>query len=269
MNAVASTPVAVVTGGSSGIGLALAREFAVNGYDLVIVAEQASRLEAAADELRELEEDPDVRTITADLSSSEGVWNTWQQLREGGRQIDILAANAGIGVSGDFARETDLDAELALIQLNVTSQVHLIKLVAGDMVARGAGDILITSSIVGTMPGPYNAVYAASKAFLKSFGQAIRQELKDSDSNVNVTVLMPGATDTDFFERADMMDTKAGQSDAKQDPAEVAQAAYKALQKDSAHIIPGLKNKLATGATQLIPDESVAKISGSMFKPRH
>jgi short-subunit dehydrogenase len=169
----------------------------------------------------------------------------------------VLAANAGIGIGGDFARETDLRTELRLINLNVTSQVHLIKLIVRDMVQRGSGEILITSSIAGIMPGPLEAVYAASKAFLRSFGQATRNELQDT--GVNVTVLMPGPTDTDFFDRAHMTDTKAGQG-SKQDPAEVAREAFEALQDHKDHVVTGAKNKLMAGAAAMMSDSTRAKM---------
>lgn len=260
-------PVALVTGASSGIGYELARKFAESGFDVIMSAEEGERLRDAADKLRALPESPQVEAIQADLSTPQGVEKLHQEsLQAFQRPIDLLAANAGVGVHGEFATETDLQQELRLINLNVTSQVHLIKLVARDMIEAGSGDILITSSVAGVMPGPYMAVYAASKAFLRSFGQAIRYELKDK--GVNVTVLMPGPTDTDFFERAGMEDTIVAQG-PKQDPAEVAAAAFDALIDDSDHVVTGLKNKLQVGVAKVMPDTARAKAHAAQTKRGH
>lgn len=255
-------PLALITGASSGIGYELAHQFAGHGYDLLIVADNRARLDAAAASLSAMDEELSVDAIQADLSGADGVIKVYNAVKALGRPVDVLAANAGVGVGGDFA-ETDLDAEIALINLNVTSQVHLIKLIVFEMVDRGCGDILITSSVAATMPGPHLAVYAASKAFLRSFGQAIRYELKDT--GVNVTVLMPGPTDTEFFGRADMLDTKVGHS-PKQNPAEVAAAAFDALQSNSDHVVPGMKNKLQASMARLMTDEARAKLHGSQTR---
>jgi short-subunit dehydrogenase len=258
-------PLAVITGASSGIGYELARKFGERGFDLVIVSHNEEKLNDAAEKISQVEGGPGVEVITADLTTPEGVDTVYQRVKALGRPVDVLAANAGVGVSGDFD-ETDLDAEIALINLNVTSQVHLIKLVLRDMKSRDSGDILITSSIAGILPAPRMAVYAASKAFLRFFGQGIREELKDT--GVNVTVLMPGPTETDFFERADMLDTKVGQAE-KQDAAEVAEAAIEALSERADHIIPGAKNKLQAGMAKLMPDPARAKVHGAQTKREH
>jgi short-subunit dehydrogenase len=258
-------PLAVVTGASSGIGLELAKELARNGHDLVITAEDQAGLAEADRALHELAEGARVEAITVDLADRQGVETLHARIRNLGRPVEVLAANAGIGVGGEFARETDLEAELKLIQLNVTSQVHLIKLVARDMVERGSGRILITSSIASLMPGPFEAVYAASKAFLRSFGQAIRNELKDQ--GVGVTVLMPGPTETEFFHRAGMDDTKVGQG-KKDDPADVARAAFKALMADKDHVVTGAKNKLQAAATTVLPDTARAALHRRQSEPQ-
>jgi uncharacterized protein len=259
-------PLAVVTGASSGIGYELARKFGEIGYDLVVVSDNREKLSAAANSLSQLESQPGIEMVSADLTTPEGVNKVYEKIQSLGRPVDVLAANAGVGVSGNFD-ETSLEDEIALINLNVTSQVHLIKLVLRDMRARDAGDILITSSIAGIMPGPRMAVYAASKAFLRFFGQGIREELKDT--GINVTVLMPGPTETDFFERADMMDTKVGQSNSKQDAAEVADAAIEALRDRSDHVIPGAKNKLQAGLAKVMSDPMRAKAHGAQTKEKH
>jgi uncharacterized protein len=262
----ASRPLALVTGASSGIGYELARKFALNGYDLVVASSDPEKLREAAQSLSELDEEAQVEIVQADLSKPDGVQKLYESVQALQRPIDVLAANAGVGVYGEFADETALDEEIALINLNVTSQVHLIKLVSHDMLERGDGDILITSSIAGTMPGPRMAVYAASKAFLRSFGQAIRNELKDK--GVNVTVLMPGPTDTEFFERAEMTDTVVGEG-SKQDPEEVAEAAFQALQHKADHVVPGVKNKMQASAAKVMTDEAKAKAHGKQTKRKH
>jgi uncharacterized protein len=260
-----SRPLALVTGASSGIGYELARKLAEVGYDIVAVSSNRDKLTQAVDRIAQENPNVHVEIAHADLRTPDGVTMLYGTVNSLGRPVDILAANAGVGVSGEFGDETSLEDEIGLINLNVTSQVHLIKLIVRDMLKRGSGDILITSSIAGVMPGPYMAVYAASKAFLRSFGQAIRHELKDR--NINVTVLMPGPTETDFFDRADMNDTKVAQS-PKQDAEEVAEAALKALSEGSDHVIPGLKNKMQVGMAKLMSDEARAKVHGAQAKPQ-
>lgn len=255
-------PLALITGASSGIGYELARKFGEHGYDLAIVSDNHEKLSAAAERLAQLASEPGVDVMTADLTTREGVNEVYEHVKQLGRPVDVLAANAGVGVHGTFDT-TNLDDEIALINLNVTSQVHLIKLVLRDMRGRGAGDILITSSIAGILPGPQMSVYAASKAFLRFFGQGIREELKDT--GVNVTVLMPGPTETDFFERADMLDTKIGQS-PKQSAEEVAEAALEALGHREDRVIPGAKNKLQAGMAKILSDPARAKVHGAQTK---
>ncbi len=259
-----SRPLALVTGASSGIGYELARKFAERGFDLVVVSSDENKLNEAAQSLSAIDEDAHIQAIPADLSSADGVDKVYESVCALHRPVDVLAANAGVGVHGEFADETDLEDEIALINLNVTSQVHLIKRVSHDMVQRGEGDILITSSVAGVMPGPRMAVYAASKAFLRSFGEAIRQEMKDK--GVNVTVLMPGPTETDFFERAQMQDTVVGQS-SKQDAASVATEAIEALERRDDEVVAGLKNKVQIGAAKLMSNEMRAKVHGAQTKP--
>jgi short-subunit dehydrogenase len=253
---------AVVTGASSGIGYELAKQFARHGFDLIIAAEDRGIVEArqAIAALGVA-----VEAIQVDLATFEGVAEFYRQIHADGRPVDALALNAGVGVSGDFARETDLKDELNLISLNVVSPVHLCKLVAKDMVAAGRGRILFTSSIASTAPGPFYAVYAASKAFIQSFAQAIRSELKDT--GVTVTALMPGATDTNFFERAGMEDTRAGAGD-KDDPAEVAAAGYEALMAGKDHVIAGaFKNKIQGVAAKILPETVTAAMQRRQTEP--
>lgn len=250
---------AVVTGASSGIGLELANVFAENGYDLVVAAEDegidavgAAWTGAGAR----------VERVRVDLATPDGV----EQLagRLAGRPVDALAINAGIGVGGDFARRTDLDAELRLVDLNVRSTVHLAKRLVPAMVERGEGRVLFTSSIAGTQPGPFEAVYAASKAFVGSFSAALREELKDT--GVTVTALMPGPTDTPFFERAGMGDTAVGQG-PKQDAAEVARQGFDALMKGDEHVVTGGKNKLMAAVSKILPDAVTGRAHRAMSEP--
>jgi short-subunit dehydrogenase len=202
--------------------------------------------------------------VRTDLADYAGVEELYAALR--GRTPDAVAINAGVGVGGDFARQTDLADELRLISLNVTSSVHLAKRVLADMVRRNAGKILFTSSIAATMPGPYEATYAASKAFLLSFSEAIRYELRDT--GITITALMPGPTDTEFFERAGLQDTKLGSSDKKDDPADVARQGFEALMDGQDKVVAGSsKNKVQAGASRVLPQTTGAKMHGSMSEP--
>lgn len=255
-------PLAVVTGASSGIGYELARQFAQHGYDLLICSEHAG-IKDAEQALTEF--DVIVESLQADLSTYEGVEELYRRIQQDGRAVAALAINAGIGVSGDFARDTDLEDELRLIHLNIVSPVHLAKRVLKDMLREGRGRILFTSSIAGTMPTPFYAVYGASKAFLTSFAQAVRNELKDQP--VTITVLMPGATETEFFERAGMEDTKLGASE-KDDPAQVAKDGFEALMAGKDHVVAGsFKNKLQAAAGHVLPDPVMANMHRKESEP--
>lgn len=255
---------AVITGASSGIGYELARVFAKNGYDLLVTSGSAA-IQKAAEDFGSL--GTAVRTVQADLATFDGVEKLWQAVNETGRDIDAIAINAGVGVGGRFA-ETDLQEELNLIQLNVTSTVHLAKYVVRDMLARGSGRILFTSSIAGTMPTPLEAVYGASKAFVLSFSQSLRHELKDS--GITVTALQPGPTDTNFFHRAGMDDTKVG-SEGKytNDPAEVAQQGYDALMAGEDHIFSSsMKTKVQGEVGKFMPESVKAKLHEKQAEPK-
>ncbi|HWC08069.1 MAG TPA: SDR family NAD(P)-dependent oxidoreductase [Solirubrobacterales bacterium] len=253
---------AVVTGASSGIGFELAKVFAENGFDLVIAAED-DELDTAAAELGRI--GPSVEAVKVDLATPEGVERLYERIGKSAQPVEALALNAGIGAGGAFATETDLDQELRLVDLNVRSTVHLCKLVLADMVARDRGRILITSSVAATMPGSFQAVYNASKSFDQSFALAIRNELKDTE--VTVTALMPGPTDTEFFERAEMEDTKVG-AEEKDDPAEVARQGFEALMAGEERVVGGsLKNKAQVLAGKLVPDSKKAEMHREMAEP--
>jgi short-subunit dehydrogenase len=254
---------AVVTGASSGIGYELAKQFAQNGFDLLITAEDQG-IETAASEIGG--NGAAVEAVRLDLTQRKEVEKLYRTIQSKGRPVDAIAINAGVGVGGDFARQTELEDELNLIALNVTSSVHLAKLIVRDMVARKQGRILFTASIAGTMPAPFEAVYGASKAFLLSFSEALRNELKDT--GVTVTALMPGATETNFFHRANMDDTKVGASE-KDDPAEVAKDGFEALMAGDDKVIAGsFKNKLQGGlGARILPETVKADIHRKMAEP--
>jgi short-subunit dehydrogenase len=205
------------------------------------------------------------RNAQIDLASSTGVEEFYGVIQDAGRPVDAIALNAGVGAGGDFVRGTALEADLNVINLNVTSAVHLAKLVLKDMVQRGQGRVLFTSSIASTMPGTFNAVYNASKAFVQSFAHAIRAELKES--GVTITALMPGATETNFFRRADMEDTKIGQSE-KDDPADVAKTGFEALMAGEDHVVAGsIKNKVQATMAHVLPDTVTAEMHRKQAEP--
>ena len=260
MSDIAQRPFAVVTGGSNGIGHELARQFVDNGYDVLIAAQDEGHLAEAARTLGA--GGAQVTTHASDLSSEEGVDSLFAAI--GARAVNVLCVNAGIGLGGPFV-ETDLRTELRMIDLNVRGAVQLTKLVLKGMVARDSGKLLFTSSIAATMPDPFEAVYGSTKVFLRWFGEALRNELKDS--NVGVTVLMPGVTDTNFFNRADMLDTKAGAMDKKDDPADVAKAAYAALMADKDKVLPLVKNKVMGAIADALPDRVAAQVHRGMSEP--
>lgn len=261
MSTPSSKQFAVVTGGSSGIGFELAKQFALNGFDVLIAAEPEG-LGQAAQELQGL--GGNVDSVAADLATYEGVEALYGRIQAAGRPIDAIAINAGVGVGGDF-RETALKEELNLINLNVVSTVHLAKRVVKDMAARGSGRVRFTSSIAALMPAPFEAVYGASKAFILSFSEALRNELKDT--GVTVTALMPGPTETNFFQRADMDDTHVGTS-KKDDPADVARQGFEALMEGKDKIIAGsLKTKIQGLASDILPDTVTAAQHRKMAEP--
>ena len=263
MEASPARPLAVVTGASSGIGLELARQFAGHGFDLVVCAEDSAIVGAAA-ELKG--HGVAVEAVQADLAQAAGVEQLHQRITEDGRPIDAIALNAGIGAGGAFASDTDLGQELRLVDLNCRSTVHLAKLVVPGMVASGRGRLLFTSSIASTMPGSFQAVYNASKSFVQAFALALREELKDT--GVTVTSLMPGPTDTEFFERAHMLDTKVGATDQKDDPADVARMGFEALMAGKERVVAAsLMTKVQGRASRFVPDRVKAVMHRRMAEP--
>jgi short-subunit dehydrogenase len=251
---------ALVTGASSGIGYELAKQFATHDFDLIVAAEDDD-IETAASELQAL--GARAQAVQVDLATPEGVDRLYGSL--GGRTPDVVALNAGIGAGGAFATDTELAQELEIVDLNVRSTVHLAKLVVRGMVARGEGRLLFTSSIASTMPGAFQAVYNASKSFVQSFALALRNELKDT--GVTVTALMPGPTDTEFFERADMLDTKVGAGD-KDSPEDVARDGFEALMAGKERVVShSLSTKAQGRGSRFIPDNVKAEMHRKMAEP--
>lgn len=249
---------AIVTGASTGIGYHLAQCCADHGMDLLIVADEPA-IEDAAKTLRT--EGTTVEAVMADLSTPAGVDQLLAAAR--GRQVDVLCANAGRGLGHAFLDQSFADIE-HVIETNITGTVYLLHHIGQQMRALGEGRILITGSIAGFMPGTYQAVYNASKAFLDSFSFALRHELRDT--RVTVTCLMPGATETEFFERADMLDTRVGQ-DKKDDPAEVARIGFEAMMRGEGDVITGWQNKLRAAIAAVTPSDVLAEQHRRLAEP--
>jgi uncharacterized protein len=253
-----SRGLAVVTGASSGIGLSLAKCCAAHGYGLLVAADEAEIHEVAG-ELRR--GGGIVDAVQADLATLQGVDQLLAALN--GRPVDALLANAGRGLGRAFL-DQDFAQVRHVIDTNVTGTLYLIQRVGREMRARKQGRILITGSIAGFMPGTYQAVYNGTKALLDSFSYALRAELQGS--GVTVTCLMPGATETEFFERADMLDTKVG-TGPKQDPDEVAKAGFEAMLRGEAEVITGWQNKLRAAISKFGPATLAAEQHRAMAAP--
>ena len=236
-----------------GIGFELAKLFAADGHNLIIVARNESDLEAAKSQLEG--SGVDVITISKDLFVPEASFELYEAIEKQNLSVDILVNNAGQGQYGLF-KDTDIRRELAIIQLNISTVITLTKLFLKDMLARGSGKILNLSSIASKTPGPWQSVYHGTKAFVQSFTEAIRSEVKDS--GVTVTALLPGATDTDFFNKADMEESKIVQEGKLGDAAKVAQDGYDALMKGDDMIVSGFKNKINVGMSNMTPDHMIA-----------
>jgi short-subunit dehydrogenase len=249
---------AIVTGASSGIGYHLARECAQAGFDLLVAADRAEIHQAAAD-FRGL--GVEVDAVECDLATTEGVDALVSAVA--GRPIDALLANAGHGLGNAFL-DQDWDEIRDVVDTNVTGTLYLVHRVAPSMRQRGSGRILFTGSIAGFIPGTFQAVYNGTKAFIDSFSFALRNELKDS--GVTVSVLMPGPTDTDFFERADMMDTQVG-TGKKDDPADVAKVGFKAMMAGEGDVVAGLKNKLQVAVANVTPSAVLAEQHRKLAEP--
>ena len=248
---------AIVTGASSGIGLELAKLAAAEGYDLLVVAD--TPLVDASAALKDT--GVEVRSVETDLSTGPGVDRLLDAA--GGRQIDLLCANAGHGLGRSFLEQTPREWR-HVIDTNITGTLLLIQPVAKQMVARNAGRILITGSVAGHIAGAFQAVYNGTKAFIDSFSDALGNELKDTE--VTVTCLKPGPTETEFFERADLMDTKVGQ-DKKDDPADVAKTGWEAMKEGKRSVIHGWMNQLQVAGAKLLGGGVSAEMHRNMAEP--
>jgi short-subunit dehydrogenase len=261
MGTATNRPFAVVTGASSGIGFELAKQCALNNFDVLMCAEdegihQAARHLGATGAV--------IEPVRADLSTFEGCEKLVEAVNAFARPLDAVLLNAGVGVNGSFV-QTELEDELKMIGLNVNAVVHLAKRLVPRMVNRGSGRVLITASVVSTAPAPFLAVYGATKAFDLSFAEALRFELKDT--GVTVTALQPGATDTEFFARADMDNTKVAQSE-KDDPEAVAKKGFEAMMAGKDKVIAAsIKSKLEGIASEVLPETMKAKMQADQVRP--
>jgi uncharacterized protein len=238
----------------------LARVLAANGFDLILAAEDP-RIEEAAVRLRE--HGGAVRPVQVELRTAAGVDELYRTCAATG-PVDVAALNAGVGRGGPFI-ENDLTDEVAIIDLNITSTVRLAKKLLPEMVRRGEGRVLVTSSIASMMPGTYQAVYNASKSFLQSFTEAVAEELREEP--VTITSLMPGPTETEFFHRAEMDDTQVGSS-SKDDPAQVAEQGFRALMAGKDKIVAGSAGTKAQGVmSDVLPDRLKAVMHRRMAAP--
>ncbi|MGE6738715.1 SDR family NAD(P)-dependent oxidoreductase [Allorhizobium pseudoryzae] len=251
----------VVTGASTGIGYELAKRAAQDGYDLVIAADE-NDIQRAAAQLKEF--GCAVHPIEVDLATPEGVRRLVAAIQSLQRPVDLLMANAGRGLGEAFLDE-DLQRAQRVVDTNVSGTIMLVHAIGNQMRNRGEGKILLTGSIAGFMPGSFQAVYNATKAFINSFSLAIRDELKGT--GVTVTCLMPGPTDTEFFDRADLENTSIGQM-KKDDPAMVARLGYEAMMDGEGDVVTGWKNKLQSTLANVTPSGVLAAAHRRMAEPK-
>ncbi|MBI3967434.1 MAG: SDR family oxidoreductase [Chloroflexi bacterium] len=253
----------LITGASSGIGAELARVFAEHGYDLVLVARREAELAALGRQLA-ASHGVDFHVIPADLADPVAPGQLVDTLRERGLTIDILVNNAGYGLHGAFA-QTDLDTELRMIQLNVTALTHLTKLLLPGMLARRRGRVLNVASTASFMPGPFMAVYYATKAYVLSFSEAIANELQGT--NVTVTALCPGPTHTGFAAAASANRMQLFTGPRVMDAATVARIGFAALMRGRRVVIPGFRNRWLIRAAGLLPRSLVLQITRRLQAP--
>jgi short-subunit dehydrogenase len=251
---------AIVTGASTGIGFELASIAAENGYDLLVVADEPL-IDAAAADFKQ--HGVQVQSVEADLSTIDGVDRLLAAAS--GRKVDLLCANAGRGLGHGFLDQS-VDDWRKVVDTNIVGTAYLLQNVLRDMVSRNEGKVLVTGSIAGFIPGSFQAVYNGSKAFVDNFTDALRNEIKESDG-VTITTLMPGPTETEFFARADMLDTSVGASETKDDANKVAQDGWDAVMKGEAHIVSGWKNKLQAAAAHVSPAAMLAEQHRKMAEP--
>lgn len=256
----------LITGISSGIGKALAHEFAAEGYNLIGVARDFEKMENAAEELRQRHK-VEVKLLQKDLAQDGAAQEIYDEVKSYHIPVDILVNDAGVGQHGRFI-DIPFERYSQLIHLNVLSLTHLTRLFLKDMVDRNEGKILNLGSIAGFQPGPLVAVYHATKAFVVSLSEALATELEEMDSKVTVTCLCPGPTDTDFFSRANMEDTNVVRHKDKtmQQPEEVAKGAFKALMDGERVYIPGATNKVTTFIRRVIPKSSQSRLQMKYYE---
>lgn len=253
----------LVTGATSGIGYELAKQFAKNGYDLVMVARNHDELKAKADEFKSF--GINVITIAKNLFIEEDAYSLYSELKLNGISPSILVNDAGQGVYGKF-QDTDLHREVDIVNLNIVSVLILTKMFLKDRLPKGSGKILNLASIASKAPGPWHSVYHGTKAFILSWSEAIREELKDT--GITVTALLPGPTDTDFFNKADMNESKILEDkDNLASPEEVAIDGFNALMNGDDKVVSGLKNKLTVAMSNIATDSMAAHRMAEMQKP--
>jgi short-subunit dehydrogenase len=257
------TSYALVTGGSSGIGFELAKLIAKDGYNLVIVARDEESLQQAAATIQR-EYGVKVIAISQDLFDPENAFEVFREIRDREIEIEILVNDAGQGQYGEFV-DTDIHRELDIINLNISSLVVLTKLFLREMVTMGRGRILNLSSIASKAPGPWHAVYHGTKAFVQSFTEGVRSEVKDT--GVTITALLPGATATDFFNKAGMNESKIVQEGKLDDAAKVAKDGYEALMSGDDKVVSGLKNKMQVAMSNMSPDSLAAEMMKKQQQP--
>ncbi len=246
---------ALITGATSGIGYEIAKLFAEDGYNLIIVGRFTETLEETATKFTHY--GVRVIPIVADLAFPEQAIRVHETVKAQNILVNALVNDAGQANHGFFAA-TDLEKDLYDIQLNISSLVVLTKLFLRDMLGRNMGRILLLGSIGSIYPAPLQAVYGGTKAFILSFGEALANELKDTD--VTITTLLPGPTDTDFFNKAGAQASRMAQDVPQSDPAEVAKDGYKAMMKGETKIMSGVKNKIMAGLSNVLPDSTQAAI---------
>lgn len=258
----------LITGISSGIGRALAHEFAAAGYNLIGVARDFEKMESTADELRQ-QHGVEVKLLQKDLAQDGAAQEIYDEVKSYSLPVDILVNDAGVGQHGRFI-DIPFERYSQLIHLNVVSLTHLTSLFLKDMVDRDEGKILNLGSIAGFQPGPLVAVYHATKAYVVSLSEALATELEEMNSKVTVTCLCPGPTDTDFFTRADMEETNVVRHKDKtmQQPDEVAKGAFKALMDGERIHIPGTTNKVTTFIRRVIPKSTQSKIQMKYYETK-
>ncbi len=255
---------ALVTGATSGIGYELAKLLAKDGYNLILVARNRENLEATAQEMAAVSSSIHTHIIESDLFESGAAEEIYAKTTAMGITVDVLINNAGQGEWGTFST-TDLQREVDIVQLNIVAMMSLTKLYLKDMLARNDGKILQLASSASKAPSPYLSVYAATKAFVLAFSEALMKEIEDT--NVTITALRPGATDTDFFHKAKGEHSTAYKEMPMYTPEEVAEAGYKGLMDGDAVVNPGIMNKIQNSLNTMMPDGMVASAMEKQMEP--